>query len=95
MMNFEGGAEPQHPDVDPEPGWSGLYDPWNEPVDVLEESADTPSVLQVFEPNLQLLPTEPHEEPSAVILPLDADEPDSACRDVQCVSVVSSLSQWT
>ncbi|KAG7313759.1 hypothetical protein KOW79_000019 [Hemibagrus wyckioides] len=48
---------------------------------------------QVIEPILQLLPTEPHEEPSAVILPLDADEPDSACRDVQCVSVVSSLSQ--
>ncbi|XP_058265707.1 uncharacterized protein LOC131365840 [Hemibagrus wyckioides] len=64
-----------------------------EPVDVLEESTDTPSVLQVVEPILQLLPTKPHNEPSAVILPLDADEPDSACLDLQCVSAVSSLSQ--
>ncbi|GAA6105329.1 uncharacterized protein LOC113653928 isoform X1 [Tachysurus ichikawai] len=28
MMNF-GGDATQHQDVDPEPGWSGLYDPWN------------------------------------------------------------------
>ncbi|XP_047675833.1 uncharacterized protein LOC113653928 isoform X2 [Tachysurus fulvidraco] len=27
-MNF-GGDATQHQDVDPEPGWSGLYDPWN------------------------------------------------------------------
>ncbi|KAK3545856.1 hypothetical protein QTP70_016090 [Hemibagrus guttatus] len=29
MVNFGGGAEPQHQEVEPEPGWSGLYDPWN------------------------------------------------------------------
>ncbi|GAA6111228.1 uncharacterized protein LOC113653928 isoform X1 [Tachysurus ichikawai] len=28
MMNF-GGDATQHQDVDPDPGWSGLYDPWN------------------------------------------------------------------
>ncbi|GAA6070352.1 uncharacterized protein LOC113652337 isoform X1, partial [Tachysurus ichikawai] len=42
--------------------------PSHEPVDVLRESLDTPSLLQVAEPILQLLPTEPQEEPSAVIV---------------------------
>ncbi|KAK3567536.1 hypothetical protein QTP86_020051 [Hemibagrus guttatus] len=46
--------------------------PPQEPVDVLGESVDTPSVLQ----------------------PLDAGEPNSACRDVQCVSADSSLSHF-
>ncbi|KAG7323229.1 hypothetical protein KOW79_012931 [Hemibagrus wyckioides] len=55
-----------------------------------ERFQETPGVV---EPILQLLPTKPHNEPSAVILPLDADEPDSACLDLQCVSAVSSLSQ--
>ncbi|KAK2843224.1 hypothetical protein Q7C36_011439 [Tachysurus vachellii] len=64
-----------------------------EPVDVLRESLDTPSLLQVVEPILQLLPTEPQDEPSAVILPLDAGEPNSACCDVQFVSADSSSSQ--
>ncbi|GAA6110325.1 uncharacterized protein LOC113638582, partial [Tachysurus ichikawai] len=41
--------------------------PSHEPVDV-DESFDTPSVLQIVEPILQLLPTEPQGEPSAIIL---------------------------
>ncbi|XP_060735220.1 uncharacterized protein LOC132852206 isoform X1 [Tachysurus vachellii] len=67
--------------------------PSHEPVDVLRESLDTPSLLQVVEPILQLPPTEPQDEPSAVILPLDAGEPNSACCDVRFVSADSSSSQ--
>ncbi|GAA6095170.1 uncharacterized protein LOC113652337 isoform X1, partial [Tachysurus ichikawai] len=67
--------------------------PSHEPVDVLRESFDTSSVLQVAEPILQLLPTEPQDKPSAVILPLDAGELNSACCDVQFVSADSSSSQ--
>ncbi|XP_047678750.1 uncharacterized protein LOC113652337 isoform X2 [Tachysurus fulvidraco] len=70
--------------------------PSHEPVDVLRESFSTPSVLQVVEPILQLPHTEPQDKPSAVILvlqPLDADELNSACCDVQFVSEDSSSSQ--
>ncbi|XP_053508111.1 uncharacterized protein LOC128624462 isoform X1 [Ictalurus furcatus] len=42
--------------------------PPHEPENVLGDTVDTPSVLQVVEQNLDLLPTEPHDEPSAVIL---------------------------
>ncbi|KAG7315513.1 hypothetical protein KOW79_021601 [Hemibagrus wyckioides] len=48
----------------------------------------------VIEPILQLLPTEPHEEPSAVILPLDAGELISAWCNIQFLSAQASISQF-
>ncbi|XP_026995685.2 uncharacterized protein LOC113638582 [Tachysurus fulvidraco] len=67
--------------------------PCHEPVEVLRESFDTPSVLQVVEPILQLLPTEHQGGPSTVILLLDAGELSSACCEVQFMSADASSSQ--
>ncbi|XP_058238057.1 uncharacterized protein LOC131347718 isoform X3 [Hemibagrus wyckioides] len=57
--------------------------PAHDSVDVLGESLDTPSVLQVVEPKLLVLPTEPQVDTSAVTLPPSAGELKRACCDVQ------------
>ncbi|KAK3518303.1 hypothetical protein QTP86_003742 [Hemibagrus guttatus] len=67
--------------------------PPHEPVDLLGESSDTPSVLQVVEPILPLLPTETHPTSSAVVLPLSAGELNSTCCNVEYNTADSSLSQ--
>ncbi|KAK3546267.1 hypothetical protein QTP70_025606, partial [Hemibagrus guttatus] len=67
--------------------------PPHEPVDLLGESSDTPSVLQVVEPILPLLPTETHPTSSAVVLPLSAGELNSTCCNVEYNTADSPLSQ--
>ncbi|KAK3521071.1 hypothetical protein QTP86_015257 [Hemibagrus guttatus] len=67
--------------------------PLPELVDLLGESSDTPSVLQVVEPILPLLPTETHPTSSAVVLPLSAGELNSTCCNVEYNTADSSLSQ--
>ncbi|KAK3506425.1 hypothetical protein QTP70_017962 [Hemibagrus guttatus] len=67
--------------------------PPHEPVDLLGESSDTPTVLQVVEPILPLLPTETHPTSSAVVLPLSAGELNSTCCNVEYNTADSSLSQ--
>ncbi|XP_058255229.1 uncharacterized protein LOC131359385 [Hemibagrus wyckioides] len=64
-----------------------------EPVDLQGESSDTPSVLQVVEPILPLLPTETHPTSSAVVLPLSAGELNSTCCNVDYNTADSSISQ--
>ncbi|KAK3505995.1 hypothetical protein QTP70_018909, partial [Hemibagrus guttatus] len=66
--------------------------PPHEPVDLLGESSDTPSVLQVVETILPLLPTESHPTSSAVVLPLSAGELNSTCCN-ECNTADSSISQ--
>ncbi|KAK3506350.1 hypothetical protein QTP70_020382 [Hemibagrus guttatus] len=67
--------------------------PPHEPVDLLGESSDTPTVLQVVEPILPLLPTETHPTSSAVVLPLSAGELNSTCCNVEYNTADFSLSQ--
>ncbi|KAK3537949.1 hypothetical protein QTP70_024544 [Hemibagrus guttatus] len=67
--------------------------PPHEPVDLLGESSDTPSVLQVVEPILPLLPTETHPTSSAVVLPLSAGELNSTCCNDGYNAADSSISQ--
>ncbi|KAK3536420.1 hypothetical protein QTP86_008867 [Hemibagrus guttatus] len=50
--------------------------------------------IQFVEPNIQLLPTEQHQDPSPVLLPLDAGELISACRNIQFLSADPSVSQF-
>ncbi|KAK3505575.1 hypothetical protein QTP70_021473, partial [Hemibagrus guttatus] len=67
--------------------------PPHEPVDLLGESSDTPTVLQVVEPILPLLPTESHPTSSAVVLPLSAGELNSTCCNDEYNTADSSISQ--
>ncbi|KAK3520945.1 hypothetical protein QTP86_020890, partial [Hemibagrus guttatus] len=52
-----------------------------------------PSVLQVIEPKVQLLPTEPHHDASSIVLRPSAGELNRAWCDVQLLSTVSFSSQ--
>ncbi|KAK3517122.1 hypothetical protein QTP86_003959, partial [Hemibagrus guttatus] len=73
--------------------WFGHVQRREKPVDLLGESSDTPSVLQVVETILPLLPTESHPTSSAVVLPLSAGELNSTCCNVEYNTADSSLSQ--
>ncbi|KAK3515719.1 hypothetical protein QTP70_030163 [Hemibagrus guttatus] len=68
-------------------------EPAPDSVEVLGDTLDTPSVLQVVEPNLLLLPTEPHHDTSAVSLPPSAGELNRTWCDVQVQSPDSFSSQ--
>ncbi|XP_058228728.1 protein kinase C epsilon type-like [Hemibagrus wyckioides] len=67
--------------------------PAHDSVDVLGESPDTPSVLQVDEPIVLSFPSDPHSDTSAVSLPPSAGELNRAWCELQVQSPDSISSQ--